>query len=287
MTVMNDRDRRTRFEAQKWSAYFDVALDGAGQEHEDTLWWRVSDEHSFDIVEELVGTAGPIGVCEPACGSGGTSIKLVERFDLSELVLLDISPSAVAFAKSLVPPDLADRCEVVQGDAFATELPDDRFDLVWNVGVVEHYLPDQILDMVGEMFRITKPGGTMLIAYPNKKSVATLKAAFLGSRLGRRFAAWVPGYRFDTEILYSDSFLARLVAERTGGTTAVRYAGSALWVGAPTILVRLEQSIFPRSRFSFLSFLAVRKPMRNIGAVGERSLAIYRSDGSSRNTSGP
>jgi len=269
MTFKNDREQRTQFEAQKWSNYFDVAINGAGQEHEDTLWWRVSDDHSFDIVEEFMGTIKPIAVCEPACGSGGTSLKLAERFEISEVVLLDISPSAVAFAHSLIPAELADRCEVIQGDAFATELADNRFDLVWNVGVIEHYLPDQILEMIQEMLRITKPGGTVLVAYPNRRSIAVLKAALLRSWFGRHFLQWLPGYRFDTEILYSDSFLAKLICDYTGSTVAKRYAGSALWVGAPTALVKLEQKLFPRSRSSFLTFLAIRKP--TIKSVCEQS----------------
>jgi ubiquinone/menaquinone biosynthesis C-methylase UbiE len=213
------------------------------------------------VVEEFIGTTRPIAVCEPACGSGGTSLKLAERFEISEVVLLDISPSAVAFANSLIPAKLVDRSEVIQVDAFATELADNRFDLVWNVGVIEHYLPDQILEMIQEMFRITKPGGTVLVAYPNRRSIAVLKAALLRSWFGRHFLHWLSGYRFDTEILYSDSFLAELICEHMGSAVVTRYAGSALWAGAPTALVKLEQKLFPRSRFSFLTFLAIRKPI--------------------------
>ena len=261
MTLDDDRKRRTEFEAGKWTDYFDSAIDGAGQEHEDTLWWRVSDDHSLDIVEQLIGGSKPISVCEPACGSGGTTLKLAERIELDEVVLLDVSPSAVKFAKSLIPPELQDRYEVKQGDAFATELAENRFDLVWNVGVIEHYLPEQILEMVEEMFRITKPGGLVLIAYPNRKSIAALKAAVLGSEFGRRFLTWIPGYRFDSEILYSDRFLAKTIGDHTGGTVETQYAGSSLWVGAPDALVALEQKWFPKSRCAFLTFLAIRKPV--------------------------
>jgi SAM-dependent methyltransferase len=256
---LEDRQQRVRFEADKWDKYFGDALAGEGQEHENSLWWRISDDDSLHIVREFVSQDRPVAICEPACGSGGTSALLAREFAVSELTLLDISPRALGFAASVLPAELRRRTRLIEGDAFAMPLEADRFDLTWNVGVIEHYSRAQIVDMVEEMLRITRPGGTVMVALPNRSSIATLKAALLGSGFGRRWLGAVPGYRFDSEILYGTHDLARMLGTRFGRLVYIRYAGNALWVGAPEPWVRLAHSIAPRSRLSFLAFLILRK----------------------------
>lgn len=255
----DDRAQRIRYESAKWVEYFDEALAGKGQEHEDSLWWRISDIDSLDIVREFVDVRRPFSICEPACGSGGTSILLSREFEVSGLTLLDVSPSAIAFAASLLPEDLRPRTTLIEGDAFAMPLDADTFDLTWNVGVIEHYSRPQILEMVEEMLRVTRPGGVVMVALPNRRSIATLKAALLGTRFGRRWLTAVPGYRFDSEILYGTRDLAIMFRQQFNVPVEVRYAGSALWVGAPEPLVRLAQRIWCKSPLSFLAFLILHK----------------------------
>lgn len=254
-----DRARRIRYEESKWSGYFEQALKGAGQEHEDSLWWRISDIDSLKIVEEFVDVSQPFSVCEPACGSGGTTALLARTHDLSEIALLDISPTAIAFARSILPAELRSRARLIVGDAFAMPVKEDRFDLTWNVGVIEHYLEPQIVSMVGEMLRVTRPGGVVMVALPNRLSVATLKAALLGSRFGRQWLTAIPGYRFDSEILYGTGRLVGLLERNFSRPVHVRYAGNALWVGAPELLVRFVHRLTSQSPFSFLAFLVLRK----------------------------
>jgi SAM-dependent methyltransferase len=255
----DDRDRRTLYEGAKWSEYFAEALDGRGQEHDRTLWWRISDVDSLAIVEEFVDVNRAFSVCEPACGSGGTSILLAETYEVSDLVLVDIAPTALDFARSILPAELRHRTALIAGDAFAMPLRANTFDLTWNVGVIEHYSRPQIVQMVRDMLRVTRPGGVVMVALPNRKSVATLKAAILGSCLGRRWLSAIPGYRFDTEFLYRAGSLAHMLEAETGVPAEIRYAGSALWVGAPEALVRAAQGIATRSSLSFLAFLVLRK----------------------------
>lgn len=254
-----DRARRTRHEAAKWAAYFDEALLQRGQEHEPSLWWRVSDVDSLAIARACLADIAAPAICEPACGSGGTSMLLAEAVGARDLTLVDIAPSALDFARSLLPERLAGVTRFVEGDAFRLPLEDGQFDLTWNVGVIEHYPPDQIVDLVREMHRITRPGGAILVGFPNRRALATLKAALLGSRFGRRWLAGIAGYRFDTEILYGEAALARLLGQAFATPVEIRYAGNPLWVGAPEPLVRLTQQVWPRSPFAFLVFLILRK----------------------------
>jgi SAM-dependent methyltransferase len=77
---------------------------------------------------------------------------------------LDYSEQGVAFAKRLfgqlrIEGDL--RCE----DVFATTFPNESFDLVYSVGVIEHF--DDPADIVRRHVELVRPGGTALILIPN------------------------------------------------------------------------------------------------------------------------
>lgn len=248
------------FETRKWDTYFLEALKGRGQEHEASSWWRISDRDSVQIVRDLFAEGRPISALEAGCGSGGTSLELARHVPLSRLALVDASESALRFCRCLTAPELQGRTEYVRADIAALPYPDGEFDLVWNVGVVEHYPPEGIRLIVREMARVTRPGGAVVVAIPNRNSIAVQKAWLLGTRFGRKMLASVPGYRFDTEILYGNAALRRLLAEASGGDWRVEFGGNALWVGAPEPLVSLSDRMLKRSRFSFLSFFTLRRP---------------------------
>jgi SAM-dependent methyltransferase len=233
-------------------------LKGCGQEHEPSLWWRISDRDSFAIIQELFSDRESISVLEPACGSGGTSILLDRFIPLEKLCLLDASSNALEFARTLVPEHLRDRVECFQGDAFELPFATASFDLCWNVGVIEHYPAPLLLDIVREMLRVTKPDGRVVVGIPNRHSIATLKALLLGTSFARRQLEFIPGYRFDTERLYGNRDLARIFRDGLCAEVEIRFGGNALWVGAPEPLVALTDKMMPRSCFSFLSFFILR-----------------------------
>lgn len=253
-----DRRRRTEFEAAKWEQHFDRVL-AEGGDYKRSLWWRIADLDSVAIAREIHRGAQPIRVLEPASGSGGTSLELARHRAVDSIVLADISIAALQLARTLATGESTPRVHLLQSDAFALPLADATFDLAWNIGVIEHYPEAQILELVGEMLRVTRPGGAVLVGIPNRRSIANLKAALLGSRFGRRWLRFVPGYRFDSEILYSRHRLAGLLEHAFGHPVAISFAGSALWVGAPERLVRWSQRIVRQSPLSFLVFLCIRK----------------------------
>jgi ubiquinone/menaquinone biosynthesis C-methylase UbiE len=69
----------------------------------------------------------------------------------------------VALAKKEAPSDSMVTCEV--GDAYAVKVPDEAFDIVTAMGLIE-YLDDEPRYMK-ETNRIIKKGGIAIITYPN------------------------------------------------------------------------------------------------------------------------
>ena len=258
-------------EVDKWDKYFAEALSGRGQEHEDTLWWRISDRDSFDLLKILCRDKAGVRVLEPACGSGGTSLALPKHLDVANIILMDGSPNALRFAKDLIPRSLRDRVTIVRGDAFCLPFKDRSFDIVWNVGVIEHYLKPAIVDLASEMLRVARQDGFVVLGIPNRHSAAVLKAYVLGTKWGRRWLKFLRGYRFDTEILYGNQEIAELLSRSFDVDVKITYGGSLLWVGADERLVRIADRLFRGSMLSFLTFF-VLSPHRCSNHAAARGL---------------
>jgi hypothetical protein len=86
-----------------------------------------------------------------------------------------------------------------------------------------------------------------------------LTAALLGHKRLGRYLRWVPGYRNDTEILYSAGQIQALIHRATGTRARVRYAGSPAWTFSPRWLVRLTGWLGKPLGCSFLVFFVVEK----------------------------
>lgn len=247
------------FERKKWNEYYSLALAGKGQESEPSLWWQISDDDSAVIVKKHLAQSGDLNVLEAGCGSGGSSFYLGTVFRNISITLCDISENALTYAKSIEPVELSGKVRYFRSAISSMPFQENTFDLTWNVGVVEHYNPNEIIQMAMEMMRVTKAGGNVIISIPNRNSIATLKAYFLGSGFGTKFFRWVPGYRFDSEILYRKSELYKILSTGLRREVSVEFAGNLLWVSAPQLLVRLTNKWFRQSRFSFLLFFIIRK----------------------------
>jgi len=246
-------------EKEKWNEYFKEATDGKGQEHEGSLWWQISDDDTLAIIKSLFHPEQEISMLEAGCGSAGSSYFIAASLPVSEIRLSDVSEHALAFAKQIQPEGLSAQVEFALESAFELQVPDNSFDLVWNVGVIEHYVENELIDMVKEMLRVTRVGGYTVVAIPNRNSIAVLKAWLLGTAFGRKFLKALPGYCFDTEALYGNKQLLCLFKDTFGIDAELFFAGNLLWVGAPTFMVEMVNRVLPQSRFSFLSFFVLKK----------------------------
>jgi SAM-dependent methyltransferase len=110
-------------------------------------------------------------VLEPGCGSGKFSLSFallghsVTTLDYSSEILKNVQQ-----AKEAIEKEAGTTLQLIiqQGDLEALDLPADRFDLVINEGVVEHWL-DQTArrQVLAAMTRVAKRGATVVVIVPN------------------------------------------------------------------------------------------------------------------------
>jgi SAM-dependent methyltransferase len=135
------------------------------------LWVGIRDLHRLLRVYVKSGSS----VLEVGCAPGKT-LAWVARSLGARVAGLDYSPRGLEFARALlrrcgVVGDL--RCE----DIFATTFAPGTFDVVFSVGVIEHF--EDPREIVRRHVLLAKPGGLALIMIPNYGGVY--------GRLQRRF----------------------------------------------------------------------------------------------------
>jgi len=80
--------------------------------------------------------------------------------------LLDLEPKATNLARGLFEY-ARQPVMICQGDLFRMPFADGAFDCVFNAGVLEHFDLAARTAAIQEMTRVTRPGGTVLVAVPN------------------------------------------------------------------------------------------------------------------------
>jgi ubiquinone/menaquinone biosynthesis C-methylase UbiE len=116
-----------------------------------------------NLIDSYAGTNKRI--IEVGCETGVTSFLLSEKFDKS---LLDLNPNAIAIALAEASASLLNKkANFYVGDMFKMEFQDETFDLVFNAGVIEHFIKEDRTLALREYARILKNGGAMIIAFPN------------------------------------------------------------------------------------------------------------------------
>jgi tocopherol O-methyltransferase len=117
------------------------------------------------LVRKLAEFAGvPAGarVLDVGCGIGGPALYLAGEHGCTiEGVTLSAAQAARAGEKAQAA-GLADRARFHQLDALHTGYPDDSFDLVWALEVLEH-IPDRAA-FYREALRMLRPGGRLAVA---------------------------------------------------------------------------------------------------------------------------
>lgn len=80
--------------------------------------------------------------------------------------ILDISPLMIVEAQKIKSEDVPLHCYLAS--TYELPFPDEKFDTVLAMGVLEYL--DQPWKALEEMARVTKPGGVILVSYPNAHS---------------------------------------------------------------------------------------------------------------------
>ena len=93
------------------------------------------------------------------CGGGQVDVDVVRY---AKVTALDISPNALAKYRTLH----GERAETVVGDIFELNSLNRRFDGLYNLGVMEHFEPDQISRLFIQFNQALKPNGRIVIFWP-------------------------------------------------------------------------------------------------------------------------
>lgn len=125
------------------------------------------------IVNHFIPKYFPAGghVLHAGCGSGQVDIDIAKHVSLCAL---DISPQALGVYRKLQPQ--VER--LIHASIFDIPVPDETYDGVYNLGVMEHFTEEDILKILREFHRVLKPGGRIALFWPPAYGVTV---RFLGA----------------------------------------------------------------------------------------------------------
>lgn len=247
-------------EHEQWSELFRRELEASNPKLYSSYWWKTYYDEMMHVVTPLLTGNNP-KVLEAGSGSGKGSILLGKTIDRT---LLDISRDALKFAKLIAKKFKATNLTYVEGDIFRLPFKKKSFDLVWNVGVLEHYEQADATKILESMISVTKPGGYVVIGVPNFRSPPIIKAKALNYPLLR----FLPGYKLDSELDYSIEELHAMTVRaadscgRSIGDKRVESIGMPLFVESPKFIVktlgRLTAATMPDRKFLRLLVYKIR-----------------------------
>ena len=90
---------------------------------------------------------------------------LMQQFTMSPYVVLDNSTEGMRLARERFAPAYGDRVGYLADDVFEAE-PERRFDVVFSVGLIEHFDDHAMQKLIGLHRRWAEPDGLVLIAVP-------------------------------------------------------------------------------------------------------------------------
>lgn len=129
-------------------------------------------------------------IIECGCGSGYIQKKIIKNFKCQG-AFLDISKEALKYTKNnLKNAKFKKDPQFIQGSILSIPLKDNSYDIVWNSGVLEHFLENDQKKAFKEMIRITKPGGKTIIFIPSSYGKIYLKM----KKLAEKNKTWKAGY---------------------------------------------------------------------------------------------
>jgi ubiquinone/menaquinone biosynthesis C-methylase UbiE len=129
---------------------------------------RCSAGHSFRArrskAQALLGK-GPLGDLLDVGGASGVYFDALKS-QVSSYHILDVSPLMISQAQDIKSGGVPLFCHLAS--AYNLPFPDEHFDTVLAMGVLEYL--DQPWKALEEMARVARPGGVILVSYPNVQS---------------------------------------------------------------------------------------------------------------------
>jgi ubiquinone/menaquinone biosynthesis C-methylase UbiE len=122
-------------------------------------------------------------ILEAGSGSGKISLKL-SKLDGHKPTLLDLSAQALFLSTQLNQASYHIKdVHFLNGSLFHIPIKNESYDIVWNAGVLEHFLEDEQARALKEMARVLKPEGLIIMLNPFAGSILHSIGKFIIERL--------------------------------------------------------------------------------------------------------
>lgn len=198
-----------------------------------------SDRIVYRMIDKLDGLGAGSRVLDLGAGYGGAMRKLVKATG-AQAVCLNISETQNDYNRAKIrETGLGDRITVRHGVFEDVPEPDASFDVVWSQDAFLH--SDQRAKIMGEAFRVLKPGGTLIFTDPMQADdvvPGALQAVYdrlqlndLGSLRFYRHAAETVGFVLveqEDGLHNLRTHYARVLEELLASETTLRDAGASL-----------------------------------------------------------
>ncbi|MFQ5716406.1 MAG: class I SAM-dependent methyltransferase [Nitrospinales bacterium] len=159
--------------------------------------WDYLSQVVSDVLKDETPSMNEKKVIEVGSGSGRISHRLATSG--AKVTLLDISDQAILEEKRLFQETNVP-AKLIQGSLFQIPCGESSHDIVWNSGVVEHYLDDELRAALKEMARVCRHDGRVIVIVPYAGSILhTVGKAFI-----EKMAEYPYGNEYPIKTLTSD-----------------------------------------------------------------------------------
>lgn len=201
-------------------------------------------KYEREIIEKLGDVTEEAFVLDVGCGTGIYTLELLGKG--ARVVGIDISPEMLEIARYKTG-EYGDRAVFLQADAAKMPFPDNHFDIVISITAMEFF--EQPQACLHEMYRVLRPGGHMVIATLNSKSLWAFE---------RRIKSYLTKTIFSSAHFYSIDDLRKLltphsISKWSGGVFIPPFFPQSL-IENPDSLERWCQRHIP----SYGAFIAAR-----------------------------
>jgi ubiquinone/menaquinone biosynthesis C-methylase UbiE len=163
-TANREQERAMREDELRSASHFDEGSRQYAAGYEE----RSSAGHSFRArrskTQSLLGK-GPLGDLLDVGGASGVYFDALKS-QVTSYHILDVSPLMISQAQNIKSETVPLFCHLAS--AYSLPFPDEHFDTVIAMGVLEYL--DEPWKGLEEMARVAKPGGVIVVSYPNVQS---------------------------------------------------------------------------------------------------------------------
>ena len=174
----------------------------------------------FQTLEEVIGGLKNKRILDVGSGTAIASAYFAQKG--AELTLIDISKKALAFGRKYFHHKNI-RGKFLRQNAFSMQFPANSFDVVWNGGVIEHFVDADKLLMIQKMWQLVRPGGLLLITAPNFWDIPFM--------LAKQILLWRKKWNFGEEDDLTQHRLKKLFVQAgvTGQVSTISYNPIVGW----------------------------------------------------------